>query len=54
LNEQFKIPKTLTALGVENPDVDSLTKSALEDPSVSGNPVAMNYANTRALIEGLL
>ncbi|MDB2324886.1 iron-containing alcohol dehydrogenase [Alphaproteobacteria bacterium] len=54
LNEQFKIPKTLTALGVENPDVDSLTKSALEDPSVGGNPVAMNYANTRALIEGLL
>ncbi|MBF2761386.1 MAG: iron-containing alcohol dehydrogenase [Ectothiorhodospiraceae bacterium AqS1] len=53
-NEALGIPKSLTALGVENPDIDRLTKSALADPSVGGNPVPMTYDNTRALIEACL
>jgi alcohol dehydrogenase class IV len=51
LNELLGIPKNLTALGVTNPDIDALVASALIDPSVGGNPVAMTAGNTRALLE---
>jgi 4-hydroxybutyrate dehydrogenase len=54
LNASMGIPKTLTALGVTNPDLDALTKSALADPSTGGNPVEMTPANTRALFEACL
>ena len=54
LNASMGIPKTLTELGVKDPDLDVLTRSALNDPSVGGNPVAMTYDNTRALYEALL
>ena len=53
-NGSFQIPRTLTALGVESPDLDSLVDAALRDPSVGGNPVAMTAANTRALFEAVL
>jgi alcohol dehydrogenase class IV len=51
LNAQLSIPASLTELGVENPDLDALTASALADPSVGGNPVEMTAQNTRALLE---
>jgi len=51
LNNMFSIPANLTALGVTDPDIDTLTKAAIQDPSCGGNPVAMNYDNTRALLE---
>ena len=54
LNASLGIPLTLTALGVTNPDLDALTRAALRDPSVGGNPVEMTYDNTRALLEALL
>ncbi|MEM1066015.1 MAG: iron-containing alcohol dehydrogenase [Pseudomonadota bacterium] len=54
LNAQLKIPRTLTALGVREPDLDVLTASALTDPSVGGNPVKMTAENTRALFEACL
>ncbi|MEE9321771.1 MAG: iron-containing alcohol dehydrogenase [Granulosicoccus sp.] len=54
LNRQFSIPENLTALGVNNPDLDALTTAALADPSVGGNPVAMTRENTRALLEACL
>lgn len=54
LNAGLGIPQTLTALGVHNPDIDALTKSALQDPSVGGNPVPMTYENTRKILESLL
>ncbi|PRY22530.1 4-hydroxybutyrate dehydrogenase/hypothetical protein [Aliiruegeria haliotis] len=54
LNASMGIPKTLTDLGVTDPDLDALTKSALNDPSTGGNPVEMTYDNTRALFEELL
>jgi len=50
-NDSLGIPKTLTALGVKDADLDALTKSALQDPSVGGNPMPMNYENTRKLLE---
>jgi 4-hydroxybutyrate dehydrogenase len=53
-NDSLGIPKTLTALGVRNADLDALTNSALKDPSVGGNPMPMNYENTRKLLEEIL
>ena len=54
LNEALGIPRTLTELGVADPDLDALTVSALADPSVGGNPVPMTAANVRALLEACL
>ena len=54
LNERLGIPKTLTDLGVSNPDIDRLVADALRDPSTGGNPVEMTETNTRALYERLL
>ncbi len=54
LDEALGIPRTLTELGVTDPDLDALTASALKDPSVGGNPVPMTAANTRALLERCL
>jgi alcohol dehydrogenase class IV len=54
LNASLGIPRTLGGIGVKDADVDALSKSALNDPSVGGNPVPMTYDNTRAMIEALL
>lgn len=54
LNASMSIPKTLTELGVENPDFEKLTQAALKDPSTGGNPVEMTAENTRALFEELM
>ena len=52
-NESFAIPRTLTELGVNNPDLDKLVDSAIRDPSVGGNPIEMTAENTRALYESV-
>ena len=51
LNKSLGIPANLTELGVKNPDMDALVKSALADPSTGGNPIEMTAENTRALFE---
>jgi len=53
-NASFAIPKTLTELGVTDPDLDALVDAALRDPSTGGNPVEMTAANTKALFEALI
>ncbi len=53
-NDRFSIPKTLTDLGVNNPDIDKLVDAALRDPSVGGNPVEMTAENTQALFKAVL
>ncbi len=53
-NDSFAIPKTLSELGVKNPDLDKLVDSAIRDPSVGGNPIAMTAENTRALYESVV
>ena len=50
-NASFEVPERLSGLGVSDPDLDALAAAALRDPSVGGNPVAMDEANTRALLE---
>lgn len=54
LNASLGVPKTLTELGVTNPDLDALVDAALRDPSTGGNPIVMTKENTRALFESLL
>lgn len=53
-NQSFAIPKTLTELGVQNPDIDALVESALRDPSTGGNPIEMTQENTRALYQSVM
>ena len=53
-NASFSIPKTLTELGVKDPDIDALVDAALRDPSTGGNPVEMTAENTKALFEALI
>lgn len=53
-NASFAIPKTLSELGVKNPDIDRLVDAALRDPSCGGNPVSMDAVNTKALFEAVL
>jgi 4-hydroxybutyrate dehydrogenase len=54
LNAELAIPKTLSDLGVSDPDLDALVEAALRDPSTGGNPVKMTQENTRKLLEALL
>ncbi|MGR3659895.1 MAG: iron-containing alcohol dehydrogenase [Paracoccaceae bacterium] len=54
LNNSMNIPKNLTDFGVKDPDLDALTKAALQDPSTGGNPVKMTYDNTLALFKACL
>ena len=46
----MNIPKTLSAMGIENPDIDRIVAGAMIDPSTGGNPVTMTAENTRALL----
>lgn len=54
LNASLGIPKTLTELGVKDPDIEHLVDAALADPSTAGNPIEMTRENTRSLIEACL
>lgn len=54
LNASMSIPKTLTGLGVKDPDLDVLVDAALRDPSTGGNPMEMTAENTRTLFEAIL
>jgi 4-hydroxybutyrate dehydrogenase len=50
LNASLSIPKNLTALGIENPDIDRIVAGALKDPSTGGNPIEMTKENTTKLL----
>tara|TARA_R110000823_G_scaffold132777_5_gene261253 strand:- start:55924 stop:57069 length:1146 start_codon:yes stop_codon:yes gene_type:complete len=54
LNATLAIPKTLTELGVADPDLDALTAAALTDPSAAGNPLPMTPETTRRLLQSCL
>ncbi len=53
-NASMNIPKTLTELGVKDPNIEELTAGALRDPSTGGNPIEMTEKNTRALFEEIM
>ena len=48
------IPPNLTALGVENPDIDAVVRASLADPSAGGNPIEMTYDTTKSLLQACL
>ena len=50
LNAGLGIPSSLSALGIENLDVDRVVAGALSDPSTGGNPVEMTRENTTKLL----
>ncbi|MEM9425167.1 MAG: iron-containing alcohol dehydrogenase [Pseudomonadota bacterium] len=50
LNASLGIPKSLSGLGIEKPDVDRIVDGALTDPSTGGNPVEMTRENTMKLL----
>lgn len=50
LNASLGIPKKLSGLGVENPDINRIVEGALSDPSTGGNPVEMTADNTRQVL----
>lgn len=50
LNASLGIPKTLSGLGIENPDIERIVAGALIDPSIGGNPVEMTQKNTTELL----
>lgn len=50
INQLLGIPESLTALGVTDPDIDSLVASAIKDPSCGGNPIPLTAENTRSLL----
>ncbi|MEM6467411.1 MAG: iron-containing alcohol dehydrogenase [Pseudomonadota bacterium] len=54
LNGALGIPRSLSDLGVQNPDLDALSAAALRDPSVGGNPVPLTQADLRALYAQLM
>ncbi len=54
LNASLGIPKTLTDLGVKDPDIDRIVAGAMKDPSTGGNPVEMTAQNTTALLKACL
>jgi 4-hydroxybutyrate dehydrogenase len=54
LNASMGIPKNLTGLGIENPDIDRIVAGALIDPSTGGNPIKMTQENTRALLLAII
>ena len=50
LNSSLGIPKTLSGLGVKDPDIEKIVAGALSDPSTGGNPVEMTQENTTKLL----
>ncbi len=54
LNASLGIPERLAGLGVKDPDIDALVADALRDPSVGGNPVALDDKAVRALYDEVL
>ena len=51
LNDSLRIPRSLTDLGVTDPDLDTLVPAVLADPSCGGNPVPLDTDNVRGLLQ---
>ena len=50
LNASSGIPRKLSGLGIENPDIERIVAGALSDPSTGGNPIKMTQENTTTLL----
>ena len=54
LRTTLAVPDKLSALGVDDLQVDKLVALALQDPSAGGNPIALDAAAVRLLLEQCL
>ena len=54
LNTALAVPKTLTEIGVDTPDVDRIVTDALRDPSCRGNPIALDRDTLSKVLEAVL
>jgi alcohol dehydrogenase class IV len=54
LNAFLEVPRSLSELGIKNPDIDRIVSSALNDPSTAGNPINMTISNTRDLVLNII
>ena len=54
MNILLNIPKSLTELGVKNPNIEALAESALNDPSCSGNPIKLTKENLTRLLKSCI
>jgi alcohol dehydrogenase class IV len=54
LNSSLGIPKNLTGLGINNPDIERIVAGALIDPSTGGNPIKMTKENTTQLLYNII
>jgi len=50
----LNIPKRMSGLGVQTPDIDRLVEGANSDPSCGGNPVPLTKENLRHLFQEVL
>jgi len=48
-NDSLGIPRKLSAMGVDDKQLDEMVRQALADPSCGGNPVELTAENTRQL-----
>ena len=53
-SESMKVPKSMTALGVDDTQIETLAKMAVEDPSATGNPIKLTLDITRRLYEEVI
>ena len=53
-SQNLGVPKSMTALGVDDQKIDLLAKMAVEDPSASGNPIPLTTAITRQLYQKII
>ena len=53
-NDSMAIPKRVSDLGINDPDIDTLVKGALIDPSCGGNPIELTKANLTRLFNEVL
>ncbi len=49
-NSSLGIPRRLSGLGVDQPDIERIVVDALSDPSTGGNPIKMTKKNTTKLL----
>ena len=54
LRREFKIPHTCREIGVEDNRLDELARMAAVDPTVGGNPVPLDVANLKGLLEAAM
>ena len=49
LRSALSIPENLTAFGIPNDNLRTMTEIALKDPTAGGNPVPLNYESVLEL-----